>query len=345
MRHSQPPAPTGLPTEPVRPSCAIALNSAIQEDDAEVRGKLLASANEHALKATPEMCANCLGRPAVEIICPLPSPQHPQQERFKLSLEKFNRLVENLAISSLWRFTRLLTNERVSSGHVYDPMIRRVLHYEGIPQIGNLGPNVDYPELPTIDTVPDPRDKMDIENEKKKDEPDEERILVEAVLEEAIMQGDTVPDPRGLLSRPIFESEARRACAKLLAQALKERRETREFWKAQNLPLAQGSRHMIDHSANEKTYRRAVSLTGSATKEDCDSCLKRDICPLTNQVEFKRLSDTTNRMSEVENGVEIRTQDVMVEILKGKPRTLFTIEILEALDRKLRKRAEEARAA
>ncbi|MDQ5913933.1 MAG: hypothetical protein QG623_552 [Patescibacteria group bacterium] len=335
-----PPGTSSSLNEPTRPPCAIAFRSACKEEDPDKQQVYLDAANRHALEATPEMCANCLGRPVVDIVCALPGPQHPQNERFNLSLETLRTILDELG-GAATRLRKLLKEDgKLSSNNALDNIIRWAFHSKGIPQHGRIEPQEDIELPPTIETVKDPRDKAYLEEDPLSAQ---DGIITPPLgeVEEAILIGDTVPDPRHTVNKAKYEKEDRKPCATLLAQAFKERTTTRETWQAQNIPLEPGSRSPIDHSGSEATYRKAIGQTKTATKEDCDRCLKRENCPILNNVEFKRLSDTTNKPSKLPDGKTIKTQVVMVEITSGRPRSFFSTSELNVLDKKLKKRVEE----
>lgn len=310
-----PPQPPRLEArgEPLRPSCAIHLGNALGEKDPVKRGLELEQANEHSRDTTIDKCLNCLGRPAVDIVCPLPGPQHPKGQKFDLQQDKLDEILKELEGARI-RLRKLLTkNGSPTSNPVFDTIIRRVLHFSGIPQIGSI----KAPHPSAVDQRPEPNNT----ESRAPNHPNKVNLAYEGVLEE----------------RP--------ECASRLRESLAQRALTIEQWSIHNLPLDKRFRQPIDHSISERTYARAIDLTKQVDEENCASCLRKDLCPLVNGVKLKKLYDTTNKTSHLSSGLELKTQDVIVEITRGRPKTSLPQDALNKTEDKLYKRALEASAA
>lgn len=307
------PSPEGeAQQEPARPSCASDLRGCIKSDSPAEKKRLLDGANRHAREATIEMCQDCLGREAVTIVCILPGPQHPEENRFDLTKEQLDEVVKELGITAGHRFRSLLTKPEVSPNPALDTEIRAVLHRLGFPQIGDIvfRPDADPPGDEFLDrnTVPDPR-------------PAEARE-------------DRYP-----------EAEERPVCASLLVRAYTERRQVIDQWGDDNLHKEPKERQPMNHEVDERTYQAAIDATISATEEDCTKCLKRDLCPILNAVEFEKLFNSTGKSSQVPDGEKFKTTEVVVSILKGTPRAKVLPIKLELTEQKLGRRVVEAHAA
>jgi len=310
-----PPAPPieESSAEAPRPSCAIHLANSIEEKDPDKSAEELEQANTHSREARIEQCKICLGRPAVNIVCPLPGPQHPEGQIGDLSYRSLEEILNDLEGTKRRLVKLLRRSEQPSANPFFDMTIRRTLHLNGIPQVGSI--RAPHPSAAEEVEKPPPQ------SHNRETRPPRVSLVYEGVLEE----------------RP--------PCAGRLVTALGQRAFTIERWGIDNLPLDEKFRKPIDHSASEKTYAKGIQEAQLAPKEQCEKCFHRDLCPLVAGVSLKKLYDTTNRTSVLPSGLEFKVKEVILEIGKGRPRDSLPQDIMNETDDKLSKKVKEVRVA
>jgi hypothetical protein len=71
MRHSQPPAPAGSPTEPALPACRIIFDRLLEpEEITEIDPERLQEMNNSAAIQTETVCKNCIENPNLGLVPP-----------------------------------------------------------------------------------------------------------------------------------------------------------------------------------------------------------------------------------------------------------------------------------